>query len=125
MILARKDVQYLGVRSQFRDFCRRTQIQAYHQYRDPGQSCNRILFQGEILGALNLTGRARSFHGALGFQAKPRLTDPILFLDKGEQTCFFQSGQGCQECHLHDTRMPADLYTPGNGRAIHHLREAQ
>jgi len=54
-----------------------------------------------------------------------RLTDPILFLDKGEQACFFQSGQGCQECHLHDTRMPADLYTPGNGRAIHHLREAQ
>jgi hypothetical protein len=42
-----------------------------HQYRDPGQSCNRILFQGEILGGLNLTGRARFFHGALGFQAKP------------------------------------------------------
>ena len=26
---------------------------------------------------------------------------------------------------MYDTRMPADLYTPGNGRAIQYLREAQ
>jgi hypothetical protein len=69
MILARKDIQYLGVRSRYRDLCRRTQIEACPSIPRSGPELqsdfirqrNSVRTQSQTLANERQLGRERTF----------------------------------------------------------------